>query len=603
MEMSEGQVGKLLHRALKRAKGKLLEALFSSLFINVLALAVPIFMLQVYDRVVFHAGLTTLQGLVIGMAVAIGFDGLLRLGRSKLFQRIGLDIDIDVGRALFEKIMNLPLRVLESRTTTSWQTLFRDIDAVRGGVSGPSMGLLMDLPFAVVFLIAIFWLAPPLAMVVLIVLPFFMILAWRSGSSAATLTEEERLQSTKRETLVSEIIAARATVKSLALAGRLRPIWAQRHADTIKASLARGSAGDAHVTISHVMSLATTISITCVGALLILDQSMTIGSLIASNMLAGRMVAPIAGLVGQWKTLQSAREAARRLEVVLAMADDVSAPELPFDRPEGVLRIEELSFRYSPEGEAAIEKIDGTIGPRGLHCIVGRNGSGKTTLFKLLGGLYAPDTGRILLDGADIAQFPRAQIARWIGLMPQEVVMFSGTVRENILMGGPDAQDEDIVTAAKRAGAHEAIAQLPQGYESEIGESGGRLSGGQRRRISAARTMISDPPVLLLDEPSGDLDGEAEQALARSLRQMAADHTILVATHSPSLLAVADTILVLDRGRVALAGPARSVLEQLRKGGAAEKQNPAVQGATPPGKMGPGAAGSVKKEVSPNAAE
>ncbi|MAL76030.1 MAG: type I secretion system ATPase, partial [Rhodospirillaceae bacterium] len=385
MNMSEGQVGKLLHRALRRAKGKLLEALFSSLFINVLALAVPIFMLQVYDRVVFYGGLTTLQGLVIGMAVAIGFDGLLRLGRSKLFQRIGLDIDIDVGRALFEKIMNLPLRVLESRTTTSWQTLFRDIDAVRGGVSGPSMGLLMDLPFAVVFLVAIFWLAPPLAMVVLVVLPFFVILAWRSGSTAATLTEEERLQSTKRETLVSEIIAARATVKSLALAGRLRPVWAQRHADTIKASLARGSAGDAHVTISHVMSLATTISMTCVGALLILDQSMTIGSLIASNMLAGRMVAPIAGLVGQWKTLQSAREAARRLEVVLAMAEDVSTPELPFDRPEGVLRIEELSFRYSPEGEAAIEKIDGTIGPRGLHCIVGRNGSGKTTLFKLLG--------------------------------------------------------------------------------------------------------------------------------------------------------------------------------------------------------------------------
>ena len=185
------------------------------------------------------------------------------------------------------------------------------------------------------------------------------------------------------------------------------------------------------------MSLATTISMTCVGALLILDQSMTIGSLIASNMLAGRVVAPIAGLVGQWKTLQSAREAARRLEVVLAMAEDVSTPELPFDRPEGVLRIEELSFRYSPEGEAAIEKIDGTIGPPGLHCIVGRNGSGKTTLFKLLGGLYAPDTGRVLLDGADIAQFPRAQIARWIGLMPPEVVMFSGTVRENILMGGP----------------------------------------------------------------------------------------------------------------------------------------------------------------------
>lgn len=585
--MSDGQVVKLTRQALQRGKGKLLEALFSSLFINVLALAVPVFMLQVYDRVVFHAGLTTLQGLAIGMVVAILFDGLLRLGRSRLFQRIGLDIDIDVGRALFDKIMRLPLRVLESRTTTTWQTLFRDIDAIRGALSGPSMGLLMDLPFAILFLLVIFWLAPPLAMVVLLVLPLFMILAWRSGAKSAGLTETERQESTKRETLVSEIVAARATVKSLALASRLRPIWEQRHADTIRASLARGMTGDAHMTLSHVMSMATTISMTCVGALLILEQSMTIGALIASNMLAARMVAPIAGLVGQWKTLQNAREAARRLDEVMALKDDVTAPELPFDRPVGVLRLEELSFRYAKDGEAAIEKIDGTIGPRGLHCIVGRNGSGKTTFFKLLAGLYPPDTGRVMLDGADIAQFPRAQLSRWIGYMPQEVVMFSGSVRENILMGAPGVEDGDVVAAAKRAGAHDAIAQLPGGYETEIGEAGGRLSGGQRRRIAAARTLIGNPSVLLLDEPSGDLDGEAEIALARSLREMARDHTILVATHSPSLLAVADTILVLDRGRVALAGPAKSVLAKLKGGavaasGARQEQSQDASRPVPP---------------------
>ncbi|MEC9266389.1 MAG: peptidase domain-containing ABC transporter [Pseudomonadota bacterium] len=581
---TKGRVGRLVRHALSRSKGRLAEALFSSLFVNVLALAVPIFMLQVYDRVVFHAGLTTLQGLVIGMAAAILFDGLLRLGRARLFQRIGLDIDIDVGRSLFEKIVKLPMRVLESRSSTSWQILFRDIDAVRAALSGPAMGLLMDLPFAVLFLCAILWLAPPLAAVILVALPLFILLAWRSGATAANLSEDERSESAKREALINEIVAARATVKSLALAERLRPVWEARHADSIQASLRRGTAGDAHMTLSHVMSLATTVSMTCVGALLILEQSMTIGALIASNMLGARMVAPIAGLVGQWKTLQNARDAARRLDEVLHLEEEGNIPALPFGRPKGIFKLEEVVFRYGREGDAAIDKIDGTIGPNGLHCVVGKNGSGKTTLFKILAGLYPPESGRILLDGADIAQFPRRQLARWIGYMPQEVVMFTGSIRENIVMGDEGGTDEDAVEAAKRAGAHDAIALLPEGYETECGESGGRLSGGQKRRISAARTLIGDPPVLLLDEPSGDLDGEAEVALARNLREMAKDHTILISTHSPTLLSVADTILVLEKGRVAMAGSAKEVMTHL-SGGRAQGAQPAqpAQSARPAG--------------------
>lgn len=579
--MSAGRVIRLVSHALSRSKGRLAEAVFSSLFINVLALAIPIFMLQVYDRVVFHAGLTTLQGLAIGMAAVIVFDGLLRIGRARLFQRIGLDIDIDVGRELFGKIMALPLRVLEARPATSWHILFRDIDAVRGALSGPSMGLLLDLPFAVLFLVAILWLAPPLAAVILVVLPLFVLLAWRSGASAARLTDAERDESSKREALINEIVAARGTVKSLNLGDRLRPIWENRHADTIRASLHRGTAGDAHMTLSHVMSLATTVSMTCVGALLILEQSLTIGALIASNMLGARMVAPIAGLVGQWKTLQNARDAANRLDEVLHLDEERTGPAMPLGRPKGEIKLEEIAFRYSQDGDPAIEKIDGTIGPNGLHCIVGRNGSGKTTLFKLIAGLYPPENGRILLDGGDVSQFPRRQMAEWIGLMPQDVIMFTGTVRENIAMGAPDAEDEDVIEAAKRAGAHDAIMQLPDGYETDIGEAGAKLSGGQRRRVSAARTMVGDPPVLLLDEPSGDLDGDAEIALGRGLRELAQDHTILVATHSPTLLTIADSILVLERGKVALAGPAKQVLQKLRSGLPQRGAGPAPANAPP----------------------
>ena len=564
--MNRGMVGQLIGNAIRRNKARYLEALFASLFINFLALAVPVFMLQIYDRVVFHHGLTTLQGLVVGMVCVIAFDGILRLGRARLFQKIGLNIDIDVGRALYDKIMKLPLRVLEGKPASSWQILFRDVDAVRGALAGPTTALVLDLPFAILFFLTILWLAPPLAGVIAVVLPVFVLLAWRSGASVSTLSEAERVENAKREALIGEIIAGRATVKALGLGEKLRPEWEMRQRNSILTSMDRGRSSDSHVTVGQMLSIGTTVAITCVGALLILEQSLTIGALIASNMLASRLVAPIASLVGQWKSFQAAREAAQRLNAVLEMEGEHEAAELPFDRPAGKLQLEEITFRYGKDLDPAVDRLDGVIGPNGLHCIIGRNGSGKSTFFKLLAGLYRPDAGRVLLDGADISQFPRRQLTRWIGYMPQEVVLFSGTIRENILMGSDTATDDDLISAAKLAGVHELIAQMPMGYETDVGEAGHRLSGGQRRRLAAARALIGDPPVLLLDEPSGDLDGEAEKVLAQALRALAKDHTILVTTHSPALLSVADTILVLDRGRVAMAGGAREVLGRLGQG-------------------------------------
>lgn len=561
--MAEARTGRLVRRAIAGSRGRLLEVLVASLFVNLLALAIPVFMLQVYDRVVFHAGMTTLQGLAVGMALVLLFDGGLRAGRSRLFQRVGLDIDVRLGRALFEKVMRLPLRTLEHRGASSWHTLFRDVDAVRNGLAGPTAALVFDLPFALLFLAAITFLAPPLALVLLAVLPFFVLLAWRSGRVAGTLSEEERNRSQKRESLTNEIIAGRATVKSLALADRLQPIWERSHAGTIRASLARGTAGDAHQVVGHVMSMGTTVALTCVGALLILDQELTIGSLIAANMLSSRLVAPIAGLVGQWKVLQQMRQAARRLDEVFALAEEKDGDDLPFDRPQGQMTVEKVSFRYGAEEGWALESLDGRIGPTGLHCIVGRNGSGKSTLFKLLAGLYRPEEGRVLIDGADLAQFSRRQLARWIGFMPQEVVLFDGTVRENIQFGAEDADDAAVLRAAKLSGAHRAIVDLPDGYDTEMGEAGHRLSGGQRRRIAAARALVGDPPVLVLDEPSGDMDGEAEMQLAQGLAELAKDHTVIVATHSPAILRIAASVLVLDRGRVSMAGPAQEVLARM----------------------------------------
>lgn len=564
MQGDEGQGW--LRFALRESRGAFRELILISLFINLLALSIPVFVLQVYDRVVFHSGMTTLQGLVIGMGIVIGFDFILRQARSRVFQGVALRVDAAVGRALYNKVVSLPLRTLESRPTTFWQAVFRDVDAIRNAVSGPSAALMLDLPFAVLFFIVILVLAPPVAWVLMVFVPLFMILAWRSGKVMRSAASEERETAMSREGLLSELISGRATVKALALGETVAPRWEDRHAQTIDVAQQRGEAGDSYHNLGYIMTMSTTVVVTTVGALAILEQQMTIGSLIAANMLSGRLVGPMSQLVSQWRMFMQFRESAKRLDEVFAMASERTEAGIKLPRPKGTVRLEKLAFRYKAEGQPTIDGIDGTIGPGGLHGIIGANGSGKTTLLKLVRGIYTPASGRVLLDEADMTQFTQRQLAGWIGYLPQECTLFAGSIRDNIAIAHPDTDDEAVVAAAERARVHQFAIDLPDGYDTQLTEGGQGLSTGQRQRIAIARAFMTQPPVLLLDEPSSNLDKEAEQGLAETLRKYTRDNTAMVVTHSPSLLAVCDSILVLENGRVVMTGPAGQVLAKLQPG-------------------------------------
>ena len=555
-----------LRYALRESRGAFRDLMLISLFVNILVLSIPVFVLQVYDRVVFQGGMTTLQGLVIGMGLIVGFDFVLRQARSRVFQGVAMRVDASLGRALYTKVLSLPLRVLESRPSTFWQSVFRDVDAVRNTLSGPSAALVLDLPFAVLFFFVILAIAPPVAGVLLIFVPLFMILAWRSGSVMRRASSAEREMGLSREGLMNELIAGRGTVKSLSLGETIRPRWEDRHADVIEVSLQRGEAGDGYQNLGYIMTMSTTVVVTTVGALAILEQQMTIGSLIAANMLSARLVGPMSQLVSQWRMFMQFRESTRRLDEVFAMASDREEAGIEMNRPQGALRLEKLTFAYKPDSQPAIDGIDGVIGSRGMHGIIGSNGSGKSTLLKLFRGVYAPTSGRVLLDEADIAQFTQRQLAQWIGYLPQECTLFAGTIRDNIAIAHPDSQDEEIVAAARLARAHDFIGDLPDGYATALTENGSGISAGQQQRIAIARAFMKLPPVLILDEPSGNLDREAELGLAESLRVYAKDATVLVVTHSPGLLAMCDSILVLDKGRVTMAGPAGQVLAKLQPG-------------------------------------
>lgn len=539
------------------------EVIVVSAFVNLLALAVPIFTLQVYDRVVGTGGLSTLWGLVIGMALVVLFDLALKQARSRVMQTVALRVDIIVGRHLFDKLMSLPLQTLEGKPASYWQALFRDVDVVRNTVSGGSAILICDLPFTILFFTLIWVIAAPIAWVLLIILPLFMIVAWRSGSVMAEANAAERESTQNRDGLIAELIQGRTTIKALALDRAMRPLWEETHADNIVQSMFRGNRTDFYTNCSQSLTMATTILLTSVGAYQIINQNLTMGALIATNMLSGRLLGPLNQLVGQWRAYNGFKQSVDRLGEVFSSISDREESEVKLDRPRGEMLVENLTYSYGEGLKPVVDDVTVKIHAGGVHALVGRNGSGKTTLLKMLQGLYLPSNGRVLLDGADIAQFTRAELAQWMGYVPQETVLFAGTVRDNIVHRFPDATDEAIIDAATAAGVHHFIIDLPDGYASDIGEAGRRLSGGQRQRIAIARALLGDPAVLLLDEPSASLDRQAEQELRKTLVEIGHTRTVIIVTHSPILLAACDDLVALDKGKVALAGPSREILPKL----------------------------------------
>ena len=536
-----------------------------SLAINLLSLAVPIFVLQVYDRVVFHGGLATLGGLVIGVIIALLFDFVLRQARSRLVQMIALRVDVGLIRVLFDKLTNLPLRRLEKQSDADWDRLLRDQETVRDTIAGPATVLLVDLPFILLFIMVIWLVAQPIAWLLAALIPIYVAMAALSSWVVGMSTRREQNSFDQRQLLSAQLVRGRVSTKVLGLGRALQESWDTTQADLIRRSLHRGSRVDMFTNLSTGLAMATTVSMTSVGALAIVQGQLTIGGLIAANMLAARVVQPLVQLIGLWRTASRLREATARLNDLLAEPTDQEDSALARDRPRGELTLEGVEFGYEAGHEPILRGIDVTLRPGGVHGIVGMNGSGKTTLLKIMQGLYPPDRGRVLLDGGDLLQFGRRDLSRWIGYVPQDPFLFAGTVRDNIAKLSEDVDDEAILAAARRANADRFIVDLPDGYRTEIGENGNRFSAGQRQRIALARALIDDPSILLLDEPNAHLDGQATQHFLSQLRRISRGRNIILVTHSQILLRACDTVLILADGSIAAAGPGHEVVNRLFK--------------------------------------
>ena len=552
-----------LQDILRPLKGAYQQVAWIALAINLIALFTSLFSLQVYDRVIQKGGLVTLSALVIGMIFAIALDQILRQGRGVMLRRIGVRIEVIIAKLVYQRLTRLPALVLEDRPPAFWQTMFRDIELIRATTAGGIALLLVDIPFMFITLLLLAVIAWPLVPVMLVVLLAFLFLSMRSQATLSGGSEQEKRKMMARDAVLADMTAARMHLKFMGPTAADRTQWQQHYGSWLEESLERSAESDTYREYGQGLSTLSTVVITSIGAIAILNQNMSMGALIAANILVAKLISPLTQLVSQWRSIGQFMSSVNRLDQLFSLPLDRIDTPIAFSAPQGALKLDNVNFKYPGSEADQLAAISGHIGPKGIYAIVGNNGSGKSTLLKILRGLYPPSEGRVLVDGVDMAQLGQKTLSYWIGYLPQQPRLLGGSVKLNIAMGAQEPTDEKILQAARLAGAYDFIVDLPHGFDTDVGEGGSRFSGGQRKRIAIAQTLINDAPILLLDEPTSDLDTIAEKSLVESLRSMGAHKTIVVVTHSPAVLQAAKGIIVMGRGRVVTAGPAKEILSKL----------------------------------------
>ncbi|HEX4878421.1 MAG TPA: peptidase domain-containing ABC transporter [Limnobacter sp.] len=539
------------------------RAALLSIFVNLVALFPAVFSLQVYDRVIYRSGLNTLTALLIGMGILLAADLILRSFRARVLRVAAVKIDGQIASKLMNKILAIPLRQLEARSTAAWYALFKDVDTVRVVWSGAVAMTILDLPFAILAIGLIATIAMPVLPVVLVGLACLAALSWYSAGEFRKRRVEEFARARRRDEVLAEVCRGREAIKSLVQDDSAKRAWVSSYNSWVQESFQKNGEMEDQRELAMTIMLCVNVAITAVGAYAVINQWMTVGGLIASNMLASKAIGPLASLSGHWRSIANSREATDRLNKIFDAEEEKQHTGLNLPMPSGALRLENVSYQHVGAQKEVVKLVSAQIGPRGIYGLAGDNGAGKSTLLKLLRGLYEPQSGRVLLDEYDLSQFSRQELSKWIGFLPQTSQLFEGTIVENLRRSNPDASDEQILLAAKRSGAHEFIAKLPDGYMTQVGEGGNRLSGGQRRRVAITQAFLSDAPVLLLDEPTNDLDFAAETHLMAVFKSLATVKTIVMVTHSVRLMSICDKIIYLDKASKLHVGATPEMLKLL----------------------------------------
>jgi subfamily B ATP-binding cassette protein HlyB/CyaB len=541
-----------------------IQVFTASFLLQCFGLITPLFSQVIIDKVLVHRGVSTLDILVCGLFFINIFDYTLGILRSYLFSHTTNRVDVILGAKLFKHLMALPLKYFEVRRIGDTVARIRELENIRQFLTSTALTVVLDAFFTIVFIIAMFFYSVKLSLVVLASLPFFVILSILVTPMLRARLETKFHCGAEEQSFLVEAVGGIQTIKSMAVEGQMNKKWEDCLANYAQASFKSNLLGTMAGSTAQIIQKMTTLGILWFGAHNVMDGDMTLGELIAFQMIAGKVIEPILRLANLWQSFQQVRLSVDRLgDVLNCPAEPLFNPNKSILPPlKGNVVMENVSFRYRLNSNLVLDRFAMNIPAGTCVGIVGRSGSGKSTLAKLIQKLYLPETGRIFIDGIELNQVEPAWLRRQIGVVLQENFLFNGSIRENIALSMPGISMDKIVSAAKLAGAHEFIIQLPEGYDTPVGERGTTLSGGQRQRIAIARTLLTNPRILIFDEATSALDNQSERIIQKNMEQICQGRTVFIIAHRLTTIQHADTIIYLDQGHIVEQGNHRELMEK-----------------------------------------
>ncbi|MGD8515106.1 MAG: type I secretion system permease/ATPase [Thioalkalispiraceae bacterium] len=543
------------------------DVLVASFLINMFALATPLFIMNVYDRVVPNNAFETLWVLAIGVIIIYGFDLIMRALRGYFIDVAGKKSDVTLSAMIFEKVMGLRMAD-RPHSVGAFANHLGEFESVRNFITSTTVLTLVDLPFIVLFLIVIGYIGGWAVIVPLACIPVLILYALLIQPSLHKAIDKTVHASAQKNAMLIESLVAAETVKTLAAESPLQRKWEQVASYIAKWGMRSRLLSSSAVNLAVFLQHLAMAGVILVGVYMISSGDMSMGGLIACVILTGRAMAPMAMVVNLATHFNQALTGLKNLDRIMKMPVEREDQHAFVHRSKlgGAIKFQNVSFKYPRQLTAALDNVSFRIDQGERVAIIGRTGSGKTTIEKLILGLYQPTSGAVYVDGIDVRQIDPADLRHNIGYVPQDVVLFSGSVRDNIVFGAPHADDDAVLRAADLAGVSEFVNQHPSGFDLSVGERGNELSGGQRQSVVVARSLLFDPPIMLMDEPTNSMDNSTEERLKKKLEPVLKDKTVLLVSHRASLLDLVDRIIIIDHGRIIADGPKEKVREALRQG-------------------------------------
>ena len=528
------------------------EVLVASFFLQLFGLVSPLFFQVVVDKVLVHRGLTTLDVLVFGFVTVAIFESALTALRTYVFSHTTSRIDVELGARLFRHLVALPISYFEARRTGDSVARVRELENIRNFLTSSALTLVIDLFFTFVFLAVMAWYSLFLTVIVIASFPFYIAISMAVTPVFRRRLNEKFNRGAENQSFLVESITGIETLKATAVEPQMQRRWEEQLAGYVKASFRVLNLGNWASQGVQLVSKLVTAAILFFGAKAVINGDMTVGELIAFNMLAGRVSQPVLRLAQVWQDFHQARLSVARLGDILNTHPEpgFTPGRTALPAIKGSIAFEHVTFRYVPDGPVILHNVTLSLPPGQVMGIVGPSGSGKSTLTKLMQRLYVPESGRVLVDGVDLAAVDTAWLRRQVGVVLQENVLFNRSVRDNIALADPGMPTERVIQAAKLAGAHEFILELPQGYDTHVGERGSNLSGGQRQRIAIARALITDPRILIFDEATSALDYESERIIQENMRRIAQGRTVIIIAHRLSAVRHCHRIITIEKGSI-----------------------------------------------------